>query len=83
MSGSHRSLSARHIGPLLAFVSDMESCLSWEIFLIFIQKSSTLSNKQQPSRKYNVYVSGTLGNQKVGKLLCCRWTEALARCSED
>ena len=33
MFGRHRSLLARHIGPLLVFLSEMGSCLSWSISL--------------------------------------------------
>ena len=29
--GSNRSLLARHIGPLLVFLSEMGTCLSWSI----------------------------------------------------
>ena len=35
MFGSHRSWLARYIGPLLVFLSEMGSCLSWNIFLFF------------------------------------------------
>ena len=44
MFGSHRSLLARHIGPLLVFLSEMGSCLSWSIslFFFFCQNSSRL-----------------------------------------
>ena len=35
MFGSHRSWLARYIGPLLVFLSEMGSCLSWSISLFF------------------------------------------------
>ena len=35
MFGSHRSRLARYIGPLLVFLSEMGSCLSWNISLFF------------------------------------------------
>ena len=42
MSGSHMSLLARHIGPLLVFLSEVGSYLSWSISLFFFQNSSML-----------------------------------------
>ena len=38
MFGSHKSLLARHIGPLHVFLSDIGSCLSWSISLFFSPK---------------------------------------------
>ena len=38
MFSSRRSVMAKHIGPLLVFLSEMGSCLSWSFF----QNSSTL-----------------------------------------
>ena len=35
MFGSQRSWLARYIGPLLVFLSEMGSCLSWSISLFF------------------------------------------------
>ena len=35
MFGSHRLWLARYIGPLLVFLSEMGSCLSWSISLFF------------------------------------------------
>ena len=35
MFGSHRSWLARYIGPLLVFLSEMGSCLSWSISSFF------------------------------------------------
>ena len=35
MFGSHRSWLAEYIGPLLDFLSEMGSCLSWSISLFF------------------------------------------------
>ena len=36
MFGSHRSLLTRHIGPLLVFLDEVGSCLSWSISLFFL-----------------------------------------------
>ena len=38
MFGSHRSWLAIYIGPLLVFLSEMGSCLSWGISLFFFPK---------------------------------------------
>ena len=44
MFGSHRSWLARYIGPLLVFLSEMGSCLSWSISLFFSKTAPRCSD---------------------------------------
>ena len=44
MFGSHRPWLARYIGPLLVFLSEMESCLSWSVSLFFSKTAPRCSD---------------------------------------
>ena len=44
MFGSHRSWLARYTGPLLVFLSEMGSCLSWSISLFFSKTAPRCSD---------------------------------------
>ena len=67
MFGSHRSWLARYTGPLLVFLSEMGSCLSWSISLLF--------PKQLHAALILVYISSLVVSLRCG--VCPRYLNSV------